>query len=133
MSMKTRLDNMPVYESMGTMVDAVHYNRIHIALSRLGSPLRYDLPRLRGLDILLDERLWVVVDATRVDLPVLAWSDFEVAAREGIDRPVPCRLRLYHAQGGIITTSALDQLSEALERDLNSRGKKGGHGSVATI
>ncbi|MEJ2106509.1 MAG: hypothetical protein P8X48_04140 [Acidiferrobacteraceae bacterium] len=131
--MRTRVDDMPVYESMSTMVDAAHYNRIHIALGRIGSPLRYNLPRLRGLEIVLDQRLWVVVDGTRQDLPVLAWSDFEAAAREGIDRPVSCRLRLYHAQGGIITTSALDQLSEALERDLQERGSNGGHGTVAAF
>lgn len=128
MTMRTRLDGMPVYESMSTMVDAAHYNRIHLALARIGSPLRYNLPRLRGLEILLEKHLWVVVDATRGDLPVLAWSDFEIAERGGIDQAVTCRLRLYHAHGGIITTPALDQVNEALERDLQRRGKTGGQG-----
>jgi hypothetical protein len=131
--MKTRVDDVPVYEAMASAVDANHYNRIHIALTRLGSPLRYNLPRLRGLEILLDEHLWVVVDARSGDLPIVAWSDFEVAHRGGIDQPVACRLRLYHAQGGIITTSALDQIGEALARDLAERDVRMGTGSVRRI
>jgi hypothetical protein len=131
--MRTRIDEVPVYEAMASTVDAVHYNRIHIALTRLGSPLRYNLPRLRGLEILLDAHLWVVVDARSGDLPIVAWSDFEVAQRDGIDRPIACRLRLYHAQGGIITTSALDQVGEALERDLARRGQRSGSGLVRQL
>ncbi len=97
------------------MVPAARYNRVRLALLRLGEPLRLDLPDLRHLAVELTATAWVCVDASLDDLPVAAWTDF--APRDSLHQPVPCRLRLYHAQAELI----LDRIGTSVDRLLAER------------
>lgn len=62
MSFRSRLDEIPILRSAATTVPAVRYNRVRLALRRLENPLRLELPRLRSLDMILEDEAWALVD-----------------------------------------------------------------------
>lgn len=95
-------------------IEAACYNHVRLALRRFGAPLRLGLPRHRGLEIILEDDLWLCVDAAREDTPVLAWFDFATRGRASLHTPVPCRLELYHVHAGLVMGTALEALNEAL-------------------
>lgn len=130
--MKTRLDDVPALKVITAVVEAARYNRVRLALLRLGSPLRLALPDLRGLDMIMDERLWICVDRTLDDLPVLAWTEFETHGRRGLHEPVRCRLRFFHAHADDILEMVLDDVSLLLAERLVGNGGTG-RGSVSRL
>lgn len=110
--------NLPPLRTLPKWMQASYYNRVRLALKRLGRPLRVSLVTHRGLETILDDEVWVCVDATRDDLPVLAWRAFEVRGRDSLHEPVACRLELYHHRAGLIMGSALEALEETLRARL---------------
>ena len=116
--MKTRMDEVPALWVFQSKVEATIFNRIRLALLRLGEPQRIELKHLRGLDLLLGREAWVCVDRTLNDLPVIAWTHFEVAGREQLQAPVSCEIRYYHGHAGMIVRTALDDALEVLEQRL---------------
>jgi len=119
--MKSRVDEVPALWVMTTTVNAAQFNRIRLALLRLGEPLRLALPSLRGMNLLLSREAWVCVDATLDDLPVIAWLAFP-ADRSGLHAPVPCELRYYHAHAGLIARAVLEEGVAILEQRMATRG-----------
>ena len=117
--MESRLREVPALKVMDSVVAAKHYNRVRLALARLEDPLRFPLPHLRGLDMLLSREEWICVDRTLNDLPVLAWTDFQVQGRTALHAPVSCRLRFYHAYAGLIVGTLLQDVSVILAERLN--------------
>lgn len=115
---------MPVLRAMPAQLQAAHYNRARLALLRVGSPLRFELPHLRGMDLILGESEWVCVDRTLNDLPVLAWTDFETRGRAALHTPVRCRLRFYHAHASLIIRTILEDLDAQLEPLLAAAGPR---------
>jgi len=105
------LDGLTPIRVLPKRIDAVCYNRIRLELLRRGAPLRVAVPRHRGLEILLTDEVWLGIQALGQDLPLLAWSRFEVTARTGLNEPVVCQLSLYHVHAGLIMGSALEALS----------------------
>lgn len=69
-SMRSRLDELPRYSSRSCLMAAATYNRIRLALLRLGSPLRLPLTGLRTLEMVLEKDAWVCVDASLNDHPI---------------------------------------------------------------
>jgi len=117
--MRSRLDDLPVFETRQVKIPAEEYNLAHIALNRLGNPLRIELPTLRTLDLILEKDAWIVVDRSLNDIPVVAWIDFIVAHRENLHEPVACERRTYHTHALII----VDKVIEAMHRILGERLK----------
>ena len=117
--MESRLREVPALKVMDSVVAAKHYNRVNLALARIENPLRFPLPHLRGLDMLLTKDEWICVDRTLSDLPVLAWTDFQVNERTALHMPVPCRLRFFHAYAGLIVGTLLQDVSIILAERLN--------------
>lgn len=113
----TRHREVPVFELRDGVVEAGHYNHVQVALNRLGEELRLALPGLKTLELILQRDAWVVVDRAFNEIPVVAWTDFQVEDRSALHAPVPCRIRLYHANAGII----LKRVLEAMDRILNDR------------
>jgi len=99
-------------------IDASCYNAIRLALRRISNPLRVDLPKHRGLSVILDDHVWFCVDGFHEDLPVLAWRDFEVRERSSLQEAVNCQLHLYHSHAGLIMGSALEALESAVQQCL---------------
>jgi len=91
-------------------------------LLRLGNPLRLEMPGLRGIDIILDDSAWMAVDRNQVDMPLLAWTDFDARHREGLHQAVPCRMHLYHFHAGLLMGDLLDNLEFAIDERLSQWG-----------
>lgn len=115
--MINKIDIPPLW-SRPKVIEASCFNRVRLALHRLGRPLRIALPGHRGLEITLDDRTWLCVDTLRGDLPVLAWSHFEIQHRAALNEPVTCFVNFYHSHAALVTGSVLTELGEVLERRL---------------
>ncbi|MHB8729331.1 MAG: hypothetical protein ACYC9K_09910 [Sulfuricaulis sp.] len=111
--------HLPHQEPLRTfpkLIEADNYNRVRLALKRLPRPLRVELPDHRGLDALLDDDGWLVVDTLQADQPVLAWVEF--GHRSALHEPVACVLKLYHVHAGLVMGTALEALDKALKQRL---------------
>jgi hypothetical protein len=120
--MASRLDDIPIYESRETHVDAKHFNLVFRALHRLNyqkKEIRFSLPELRTLDLLLTEDAWIVVDQSLNDIPVMAWLKFEANTRDDIHKPIPCTLNIYHAHAMAINEKVMVALDSELESQLS--------------
>lgn len=115
--MSSRLDDIPVYQQSPVTVTAADYNRVQIALKRLDAPVRIPLIGLRTLELLLERDAWIVIDRALNEIPVLAWTDFQVADRDSLHEPVPCVLKMYHAHAMTI----LDKVISCMEGVLQQR------------
>lgn len=115
--MASRLDDIPVYEQRPLAVAASDYNRVQIALKRLGAPLQLSLPGLRSLELVLEHDSWIVIDASLNEIPVIAWTDFQVEHRANLHEPVPCRLKIYHAHALLI----IDRVTALKQQALAAR------------
>jgi hypothetical protein len=116
-AMRSRLDDIPVFETRQVDMQAENYNLAHIALNRLGNPIRVELPRLRTLDLILEKDAWIVVDRSLNDIPVVAWIDFKVSHRQNLHEPVSCERRTYHTHALLI----VDKVIEAMHLILGER------------
>jgi len=96
-------------------IEAACYNRGRLALLRFGHPLRITLQQHRGLEVILDNTMWLCIDSTTDDQPVMAWREFQIQGRCNLHHPVACELWLYHSCAGLIMGSALDDLDKTLE------------------
>jgi hypothetical protein len=112
------LRSIPPLRTLPKTVEAACYNRVRLALKRLGYPLRVELGR-PSLVMILEERLWAGVAPWDESLPMLVWSDFDVQGRDALHRPVVCRVHLYHSHAGLMMGPALEVLSEKLARRLS--------------
>jgi len=115
---KHRLATVPPLSVRPAQAQAAVYNRVRIALARLGSPLRWRHPTLRGLDIYLDAEAWICGDRTLHDLPVLAWTEFQASGRLALHEPVACRLSTYHEHANIIIAPVLEEIGRSLAERL---------------
>ncbi len=116
--MKSRLDDLPRYSSRYCLMTAATYNRVRLGLVRLGNPLRFALPGLRTLEIILDKESWICVDSGLNDYPILAWVEFRHAERNALHTPVPCRLYTYHAHAELIEPQVIEKMESVLAHRL---------------
>ncbi len=114
-----RLNDVPPLKVLSATVEARYFNRVRLALVRLGCPLRLQLPALRHLDIVLDRQVWILVDRDLADLPVAAWTEFS-ASRHTLHVPVPCRLRIYHQHAEQILPTVLSETDARLAERLSA-------------
>jgi hypothetical protein len=112
--MFSHLADLPRYSSAECELDAALYNRVTIALRRLGSPLRFPLPWLRHLDMILDDETWIVVDNSLNDIPIMAWLDFQVGHRNALHTPIPCKFYTYHCHAEAIRPQVLETIADEL-------------------
>jgi len=118
--MNSRLKGIPRYKTLAASVPAALFNKARLALIRLQDSLRFPVPGLRTLHVLLDRDAWIVVDAGLNDVPVLAWTGFETAHRDNLHEPVRCELYLYHAHATIILEAVLSELHKELDARLHA-------------
>lgn len=121
--MNSRLDDLPRYSSRTCLLPAATYNRVRLGLIRLGSPLRFALPGLRTLEIILDKEHWICVDSGLNDYPILAWVEFQHAERSALHTPVPCRLFTYHAHAELVEPQVLDKTEAVLGHRLRKHAE----------
>jgi hypothetical protein len=115
--MYTRLKDIPVFEFRETQLDAGHFNHVQVALKKLGDTIRFPIPKLKHLDLILEKEAWIIVDHVLNDIPVAAWTEFQTDHRDNLHQPIKCRLQLYHANADLILARTL----EAMEMLLGER------------
>ncbi|MHB1093325.1 hypothetical protein [Thiobacillus sp.] len=103
---------------MPKTIPATCYNRVRLALIRLGKPLRFDLPGHRGLEMVLTDEAWRCVDSFAGDQLILVWRAFASDGRDDLAKPVTCELYLYHHCAGLVMGTALSAMEEALDARL---------------
>ncbi len=112
--MYTRHDEVPVYSYRDGVLDALHYNHVQVALNRLGENLRMTLPKMKTLDLILQRDAWIIVDRSFNDLPIAAWTNFDLERREGLHAPVHCQIRLFVPNAGILLKRVLEAMEMLL-------------------
>ena len=118
--MHWRLVDIPVFERKECELPANIYNTIHLGNIRFRHEFRFEPEGLRSLDLILDDRDWIVVDRDLNDLPVIAWTDFQTKGRDNLHLPVKCTLLYYHAHADKIEKTVLDyafnKISELIKK-----------------
>jgi hypothetical protein len=132
MSLVRRVDEIPTLREMPKTIPAQTYNRIRVGLIRFRLPLRLPLGEQPGLECILDEAVWLCVDSRHDDLPMLAWCHFQTQGR-GLTSPVPCRLRLFHIQSGLVMGRALDALTMAVTDHMDAHWPVRPHADVVSL
>jgi len=117
--MKSKLEDLPTFETLQVVVEAIHYNLVQVALRRLGSPLRFELPKLRTLDLHLEHDAWIVVDNSLNDIPVMAWVDFDTSERDNLHKDIPCTLKIYHSHASILIEKVLEAMTLLIGEQLD--------------
>lgn len=110
---------MPELARRADAVPARLYNRWRLARLRVGLPLRFDLPGLRGLRLLVGEKSWVCFDPQLADLPILAWTDFAAQGRSSLTEPVRCELRYYHFGASMVRAKVLALMEQMLDERID--------------
>jgi len=119
--MNTRLTNIPVYESASAEIAAARYNRVRLALARLGCPLSMHINELKHMSLILENDAWICVDEVFNEFPVVAWTDFQTRDRQGLHMAVPCRVLKYHEHADRIMATVMNAMDRMLEEQLHPR------------
>lgn len=116
--MYDRLDDIPVFARRPAKVSATHYNHVKLALKRLGEEIRLPIPRLKHLDLILQENAWIIVDRLLNDIPIAAWTDFQIKNRDNLHEDVACQLKIYHMNADLILDRTLEAMELLLSEEL---------------
>ena len=81
--------------------------------------MRVPLPGLH-IELMLDERVWLVSSALEAEQPLMAWCDFDLH-RQALHEPVACTLHLYHVHAGVMVGHVPAALDAALEDLLHKK------------
>ncbi len=117
--MSIRLKGVPVYERQIIEIEAKRFNRVRLALLRLGRPLRFLIPGLQDVAMIIDGETWLCVDQSMSDLPIVAWTRFQTSGRTALHTPIICEQLYFHTHAALVAETAIIQtelyLSRALE------------------
>ena len=100
------------------IVDPNYFNRVQTALRRMQEQIRFRIPKLSHLDLIVQEDAWIVVDRVLNDMPIVAWTDFQTEGRDNLHEPISCEIRLYHFAARMILNRTLDAMAVILGQSL---------------
>jgi len=104
--MYTRHNEVPVFETRHAWVEASLFNQVTLRLKHFPKGMRFAIPGLKTLEMILQADAWIIVDKAFNDVPVAAWMDFETQHRDNLHLPVGCHVRLFHANAAIVLAKA---------------------------
>lgn len=116
--MYTRHNEVPLFSRRQGQLDALYFNHVLVALRRRGPSIRFAIPRLKHLDLILQKDAWIIVDRVLNDVPVAAWTDFETEGRASLHEPIKCEIRTYHAMASGILKRTLEAMELLLGEEL---------------
>ena len=116
----TRHNEIPRLETREGQVNATHYNHVQTGLHRLHEKLRYQIPKLKHLDLILQKDAWIVVDKVLNDMPIIAWTNFETDHRDTLHEPIKCEIRLFHYAAEMILDRTLEAMELLLGEELDN-------------
>ena len=114
----TRHNEVLILDRRPGNVDAHYFNQAQTALKRIGPQMRFKIPTLNHLDLIVQDDAWIIVDRVLNDVPVVAWTDFQIDGRDSLHEPVPCEIRLYHFAARMILKTTLDAMEDILGQSL---------------
>ena len=114
----TRHDEVPLLHHREGKVEADYYNEVQTALKKLGPQIRFNIPKLKHLDLILQKDAWIVVDRALSDFPVLAWTEFQTEGRESLLEPIKCEVRIFHFAASMILRRTLEAMDLMLGEQL---------------
>ena len=114
----TRHNEVLILDKWSGDVDAGYFNQAQIALKRGGQIIRFKIPTLNHLDLIIQNDAWIVVDRVLNDMPVVAWTDFVIEDRDNLHQPVPCEIRIYHFAARMVFQTTLDAMENHLRQSL---------------
>jgi hypothetical protein len=129
MPLYTRHNEVMILDRRPGNVDPNYFNRAQTALKRIGKQIRFKIPKLSHLDLIVQEDAWIVVDRVLNDMPIVAWTDFETEGRDKLHEPVACEIRLYHFAARMILNRTLDAMEVMLGESL----AEGDNDEAATV
>lgn len=112
--MMWRLNDIPVYSTVPTIVDAKIFNLIRLAVLKSREPIRITLNTMSHVDMIIDHDSWVCVDNTNNDFPLVAWVEFETQQRDNLHTPINCKRKAYHFVAGKVAADALATTADYL-------------------
>ena len=92
-------------------------------MKQLGKQVRFRIPRLKHLDLILQKDAWIVVDRALYDYPIVAWTEFETKHRENLHEPIKCKIRYFHANATMIKSRTLEAMEMLLSEELAEKIK----------
>ena len=107
MQLYTRHDEIPQLSSRPGKVSANYYNHVQTALNRLGDQIRLRILKLKHLDLIIQKDAWIIVDIVLNDVPVAAWTNFEIKGRSSLHVPIQCEVRFFHYAASIVLNRTL--------------------------
>ena len=117
--MYNRHNEVPLLHTRQGKMDANHYNHVLTALKQLGKQIRFPIPKLKHLDLILQKDAWIVVDKAQSDFPILAWMNFETEGRDSLHESIPCEVRIFHYAASMILKRTLDAMELVLGEELS--------------
>ena len=91
---------------------------MQVALNRLGEQIRFRIPGLKHLDLILQKDAWVVVDRVLNDYPIITWTDFDVKQRDSLHEAINCHIRYFHVAATAIKVKTLEAMELMLGEEL---------------
>jgi hypothetical protein len=113
------LRDIPPMRSIPYTLEATLYNRVRLALMRIGNPLELELERL-GIDMVLEKTCWVGYHCQQISLPLIAWDGFD-HNRSALDAPVGCTMHLYHRHSWLQMPKIISAMDEELLLRLSAK------------
>jgi hypothetical protein len=117
--MYTRHNEVPQLHTRTGKVNALYYNHVQTALKRIDNELRFQIPKLKHLDLILQKDAWIVVDRVLNDVPVVAWTNFEVEHRDALHEPIKCKVLFFHYAASMIMNRTLEAMELMLGEELS--------------
>ena len=112
-------------------IDAQYFNVAQTALKRSKEPIRFKIPTLNHLDLLVQQDAWIIVDRVLYDMPIVAWTDFELDDRDNLHEPIPCEVRLFHFAARMVLNTTLKAMQDILGNLIKEQIKYDGEKIVA--
>jgi len=109
---------VPLLHNRESKVEAAYYNEVQTALKKLGPQIRFKIPKLKHLDLILQKKAWIVVDRALSDFPILAWTDFQIEGRESLLEPIKCEVPIFHFAASMILRRTLEAMDLMLGEQL---------------
>jgi len=113
--MKSKLDNLPRYQTSDINLPAKLYNQVKLALLNNDQAIRIKMEKLKNIDVILDHEYWVCVDTSLNDIPIFAWTEFKVSHRTNLHKPIESKLYSYHAHAELIIEKVTQQIEQQLQ------------------
>ena len=118
--MYTRHNEVQPFKSTSSEINAVFYNHVQTGLKRINKQLRYKIPTLKHLYLILQQDAWIVVDAVLNDMPILAWTNFQTEHRETLHEPIKCEVDYFHFAANKILDKTLEAMELLLGEELDN-------------